>query len=253
ARPTDNGPTRPGLLRFEASGALLAAHVGELSGVTPHDMLERSGDGVISGGVGMEVASRAVPRPGADASGGFGEVGVPEGSCEVRDRYACVGVRTDEDAVERVHAPAWASAARVRGAEPGDDVVVAHTDDRHLRSGGRLELAQDRPEVACQCRRVAAAADAGERAEDDLALGVEVLEVVAADVDRDERNLALVRFQEADRLCQLRPVSIPLLGAGRRRAAEHARRVLGAPAHRRGRLSGTAELDEAKVLPVGGE
>src|SRR5262245_64308722 len=75
---------------FRPSGT----RVGELSGVTTHDMLERSRDDVISGGVGMEVASRAVPRPGADASGGFGEVGVPEGSCDVRDRYACVGVRT---------------------------------------------------------------------------------------------------------------------------------------------------------------
>jgi|SRR5262245_50248760 len=51
-------------------------------------MLEGSSDYAIAGNVGVEVPARAVPRPCADVRGGFHEIGVLEGACDVRDRQA---------------------------------------------------------------------------------------------------------------------------------------------------------------------
>jgi hypothetical protein len=128
--------------------------------------------------------------------------------------------------------------------------VVGHPHDRNAGASGGPELGEDRGQVGLHARELEVAAGRFEQAARGAARPVEAPEVVCADVDRHEPDVAAVALKKRHRRGELRSLRVEAVVAAECRAADDDRRRLAAVAHRDGRLAAAAELDQPQVLVV---
>jgi hypothetical protein len=119
------------------------------------------------------------------------EVVVLEGAGDVGNGHARRRVDVFKLGVQSVDAPADDEECRIGNTERHECVVVRHCHDRDVGACRRPQRGEDRGEVVDEPCLLGRAVLGFEEADGVVAVRVEPLKVVGADVDRDERDLCL--------------------------------------------------------------